>query len=67
MGYHSAIEAYRGCILNVKLSNTEYNILLPEDNNNNDSFIPYPGPVQAIDVGKLAILAVNLILQSTVY
>lgn len=59
MVYHSAIVAYRGSVLNVKLSNTEYNILLPEDNNNNDSFIPYPGPVQAIDVGKLAILAVN--------
>lgn len=39
------------------------NMLLPEDNNinSNDSFIPYPGPVQAIDVDKLAILAVNLL------
>lgn len=57
--YHSAIEAYRGWILNMKLNN----ILLPEDNNNNsnDPFIPYPGPVQAIDVDKLAILAVNLL------
>ena len=39
MVHHSAIGAYRGSVLNVKLSN----ILLPEDNNNNDSFIPYPG------------------------
>ena len=69
MGYHSAIEAYRGCILNVKLSNTISSSprIITIITMTHTSPIPVQSKLCSIDVGKLAILAVNLILQSTVY